>query len=126
MNEETYNRGIETIRKIFGDDFASRASDNTSDFAGDIVDMIVRYCFGETWNRPELDYKTRSMLTISMLIALGRDNEIKLHARGAINNGVSKDELAGIVIHSMIYCGVPQAVNAMRAIEDALSRPDNN
>jgi 4-carboxymuconolactone decarboxylase len=76
--------------------------------------MVTRYCFGEVWTRDQLPRAQRSMITIAMLIALGRAHEIRVHVKGALTNGVTKEEISEIIMHSAIYCGVPAAVDAYR------------
>jgi 4-carboxymuconolactone decarboxylase len=79
---------------------------------------VTEYCWNEIWNRPGLDRKTRSIVNLAMLTALNRPHELKLHVKGAINNGLSKDEIAEIFLQSAIYCGVPAAIDSFRTAKD--------
>jgi 4-carboxymuconolactone decarboxylase len=84
--------------------------------------MVTRYCFGEVWTRPALDHKTRSMLTLALLTALGKQNQLRVHVKGAIQNGVSKEEIREVLLHSMIYAGVPAAVDSFATTAEVLKQ----
>ena len=92
-----------------------------TDFNRPFEDMVTRYCFGDTWTRPGLDRKTRSLLTLSMLIGSGRMMQFPAHVRGALANGVSKEELRELVLHAQLYCGIPAAVEATALCESVLN-----
>lgn len=115
-----FERGLDIRREMFGTEGAEQQTDNATDFNWPLQDMVTRYCFGEVWDRPGLDRKTKSMLTLAMLIALGRPHEIKIHVRGGLKNGVTKEEIREILVHSMIYCGVPACVDGYRAATEVL------
>ena len=91
-----------------------------TDFNADFQDLITRYAWGEIWDRPGLSKKTRSLLTISMLVALNRNDELRLHLRAAFNNGVSREEIREVLLHSAIYCGVPAANSAFHIASELL------
>jgi len=93
---------------------------DTSDFMWPMQDYVTRKCFGETWTRPILNRKTRSLITLAMLVAMARPHEIAVHVRGAIANGVSKEELSELMLHSIIYCGIPKAVEGFRTAQGVL------
>ena len=84
--------------------------------------MVTRFCFGEVWQRPGLDRKTRSLITLSMLIGTGRFMQFPAHLRGALANGASVEELRELILHSQLYCGIPSAVEAMAALERVLAK----
>ena len=109
--EEDAAKGLQIRTDMWGEAGVERAK-NPTPFTAPIEDMVTRYCFGEVWSRELLDRRTRSMLTISMLIALSKPNQLAGHIRGAIANGVTKDEIQEVILHSMIYCGVPASVAA--------------
>jgi 4-carboxymuconolactone decarboxylase len=92
-------------------DGALRAAD---DFAMPMQELVTQYCWGEIWTRPALDRKTRSIINLAMLTALNRPHEIKLHLRGAINNGLTKEEIREVLLQTAIYCGVPAAIDSFR------------
>lgn len=91
---------------------------NADDFNLPLQELVTEYCWNEIWNRPGLDRKTRSIVNLAMLTALNRPHELKLHVKGAINNGLSKDEIAEIFLQSAIYCGVPAAIDSFRTAKD--------
>lgn len=119
-SEKTFERGLEIRRAMFGPEGAEQQTDNATDFTWPLQDMVTRYCFGEIWDRGTLDRKQRSMITLAMLIALGRPHEIKIHVRGGLKNGLTKDEIREILVHSMLYCGIPACVDGYRAASEVL------
>lgn len=114
MNKERYEKGLEIRRSVLGADFVDNAIASADDFSRPLQELVTEYCWGEVWGRPGLERKTRSMLNLAMLAALNRPHEIKLHIRGALANGVTKDEIKEIFLHVGIYCGVPAAVDSFR------------
>jgi 4-carboxymuconolactone decarboxylase len=120
MSDDRFERGLAVRRDMFGPEGAEKQIEAATEFTRPMQDLVTRYCFGEVWNRPHLDRRTRSMLTIGMLVALGKPHEIKTHVRGAIANGVSKEEIREVLVHSMIYCGVPASVEAFRSAAEVL------
>ena len=113
--------GLKVRREMWGPDGAERQIEAASDFLWPMQDYVTRHCFGETWTRPLLGRKVRSMLTLGMLVAQGRPHELKVHVRGAIANGVTKQEISEVLLHAMIYCGVPKAVEGFRSAEEVLN-----
>jgi len=121
MADDVTERGMELRRKMFGPEGAEKRVEAASDFIRPLEDYVTRECFGDTWNRGVLDHKTRSMITIAMLTALGgQGGQIRNHVKGAIANGVSKDEIREILRHAAIYCGVPRSVDAFKNAESML------
>lgn len=120
MADDHFNRGLDIRRKMFGPEGAEKQTEAATEFTWPMQDMVTRICFGEVWDRPGLDHRTRSMLTIAMLTAMGRSQEIKVHVRGAIANGVTKEEIREVLVHALIYCGVPLAVDAFRSSAEVL------
>ena len=118
---DLYTKGMEVRHKMFGPQGAELAVANATEFAKPFHDVMTRYCFGETWGNPALSHRDRSLATLSMLIALGKENEIKMHVKGGIANGMTVEEIQALVLHSMIYCGVPASVTGLRAAEAALA-----
>lgn len=112
--------GTKIRREVLGDNHVDRAKAHENDFNADFQDLITRYAWGEIWDRPGLSRKTRSMLTISMLVALNRNEELRLHLRAAISNGVSRDEIREVLLHSAVYCGVPAANSAFHVACEVL------
>ena len=112
MNDNPYDTGLAIRHEIFGAEVTNRQIEGASPFLRPMQDMVTADCFGKVWARPGLDRKTRSMLTIAMLIGMGRSHELRIHVKGAISNGVSVDELGEILRHAAVYCGVPASVDA--------------
>ena len=113
MNEEERAAaGMRTRREVLGDEHVDRAAANTTDFTAAFQDFITRYAWGEIWNRPGLSRPERSMITIAMLAALGRDEELALHVRAALRNGLGPDDIAEVLLQVAVYAGVPAANRA--------------
>ena len=104
-------------RAVLGDAHVDRARANLTEFNREFADLLTRYAWGEIWARPGLPRPTRSLLTLGMLVALNRLEEFRFHVRGALNNGVSRDEIKEVLLHAAIYCGVPAAHAAFHAAE---------
>ena len=111
----SHDEGMRTRREVLGDDHVDRAVGRTTDFTREFQDLITRYAWGEIWTRPGLDRRTRSCITLTALIALGREEELAMHVRAALRNGLSADEIKEVLLHAAIYCGVP-AANAAFAV----------
>jgi 4-carboxymuconolactone decarboxylase len=119
--EEAFAAGLALRQTMFGDGGAADQILATDDFMFPMQDYVTRYCFGETWTREALAPNIRSMLTLAMLVAYGRPNELRVHVQGALANGVTKQELQEVMLHSMIYCGVPRAVEGFRIAAEVLA-----
>ena len=117
--------GMRIRREVLGDDHVDRASESTTGFTADFQDFITRYAWGEVWARPGLDRRTRSAITLTALIALGRDHELALHVRAALRNGLTPDEIGEVILHSAVYCGVPAANRAFAVAQDVLNEPSS-
>ncbi|HWP18324.1 MAG TPA: 4-carboxymuconolactone decarboxylase [Burkholderiaceae bacterium] len=109
--------GLETRRKVMGDAFVERAFSQADDFTADLQELVTGFAWGTVWTRPGLPHKARSMITVAMLVALGRHKELEGHVRGALNNGVSVEELKEILLHSAVYCGFPAALEGFRTAQ---------
>jgi 4-carboxymuconolactone decarboxylase len=106
------DEGMQTRREVLGDEHVDGAIAGTSDFTRDFQDFITRYAWGEVWSRPGLDRRTRSMITITALVATGREHELALHVSAALRNGLTPDELKEVLLQCAVYCGVPAANGA--------------
>ena len=115
-----YDRGLATRKQVMGEDFVASALGNATAFTQPIQDHITRAAWGDVWQRPGMDLKTRSLITVAMLTALGKQHELKGHVRGALNNGASPEELQEVLLHAAIYCGVPAAVEAFRSANEVV------
>jgi 4-carboxymuconolactone decarboxylase len=107
-----HDHAMETRREVHGDAHVDRAVAGTTEFTADFQDFITRYAWGEIWSRPGLDRRSRSMITITALVALGREHELEMHVRAALRNGVTAEELKEVLLHCAVYCGVPAANGA--------------
>jgi 4-carboxymuconolactone decarboxylase len=117
-HKERYDAGLKTRREVLGAKWVDQAMAGVDDFNREFTELLNTYCWNDIWNRPGLSRKTRSMLNLAMLTALGKDHELKLHVRGALNNGLTKDEIKEIFLQAAIYAGVPAAVAAFRAAKE--------
>ena len=115
------NRGMQMRREVLGDKYVDRAEASRTPLTDEFQDLITRYAWGEIWTRPGLDRRTRSCITVGLLVALNRDEELALHIRAALRNGVTGDELKEILLHTTIYCGVPAANSAFRVAARVLA-----
>jgi 3-oxoadipate enol-lactonase/4-carboxymuconolactone decarboxylase len=113
--EPAHERGMEVRREVLGDEHVDAAIERTTGFTADFQDLITRYAWGEIWTRPGLDRRTRSCITLTALLALGRLEELEMHVRAALRNGLSEDEIKEVLLQGAIYCGVP-AANAAFAV----------
>jgi 4-carboxymuconolactone decarboxylase len=114
VDKEMFDKGLSIRRQVLGAEFVDNAIATADDFNRPFQELVTEYCWGEVWGRPGLDRKTRSMLNLAMLSALNRPHEIKMHVRGALNNGLSKDDIREVFMQVAIYCGVPAAVDSFR------------
>jgi 4-carboxymuconolactone decarboxylase len=119
-----YQQGMKVRRAALGDKHVDRAIASTTDFNRDFQDFITRNAWGEIWTRPGLPRPTRSLLTLAMLVALNRGEEFRLHIRGAINNGVTRDQIKEVLLQSAIYCGVPAANSAFHIAAEVFEELD--
>lgn len=122
MNErERHQVGSSTRRSVLGIAHVDRAESATSAFDADFQDLITRYAWGEIWTRPGLPRQSRSLITIALMVALNRPEELRLHLRAALNNGVSTEEIREVLLQCAIYCGVPAANSAFQAAKEILA-----
>ena len=121
-DKDIYAAGLQVRRDMFGLAGADEQIEAATDFTRPLQDVVTRFCFGETWNRPCLDRKMRSMLTIALLTALGKQNQLRVHVRAAIQNGVSKDEIREVLMHCLVYAGLPAAVDSFATSTDVLKQ----
>jgi 4-carboxymuconolactone decarboxylase len=122
--DSAYDRGMRIRREILGDDYVDAAIGRTTEFTADFQDFITRYAWGEIWSRPGLDRRTRSCITLTALIALGRLDELEMHVRAAVRNGLTEREIGEVFLQSAVYCGVPAANSAFAVARRVLSDLD--
>ncbi len=122
--QERHANGMTVRRAVLGDAHVDRAQGKRTELTTEFQDLITRYAWGEIWTRPGLPRHTRSLLTISMMVALNREEELKLHLRAAANNGVTRDEIKEALLQAAIYCGVPAANSAFQMAQDVFDQMD--
>tara|TARA_R110002020_G_scaffold170523_1_gene360238 strand:- start:2535 stop:2915 length:381 start_codon:yes stop_codon:yes gene_type:complete len=120
MDKATYEKGLKIRRETLGEEYVNKALANVDDFGRDLQELVTTYCWGEVWGREGLDRKTRSTINLAMISALNRPHELAAHIRGAINNGVTPDEIKEILLQVGIYCGVPAMVDSFRIARTVL------
>lgn len=124
MDRETYQRGLEVRSEVLGEEYVKRALANADDFTKPLQDLVTEYCWGAVWGREELPRKTRSMLNLAMISALNRPNELRTHVKGALTNGVTREEIREVFLQVAIYAGVPAAVDSFRIASEAFAELD--
>lgn len=113
--------GLAILRKVLGEEYFAKRAASANTFNADIRALTEEYCFGAVWGRPGLDARTRSMLVLAMLTALGKGTELKMHVIGALNNGCSVEDIKEVLLQAAVYCGIPAGVEAFRAAEETLA-----
>ena len=113
-NHPDTQAGLATRRAVLGSEYVDAALGRATDFTAPLQEAVTRHAWGHTWQRTGIDLRTRSMVTVAMLVAQGKMHELKVHVRGALNNGVTPAELQEIFLHASVYCGFPAAVDAFR------------
>jgi 4-carboxymuconolactone decarboxylase len=117
---QLFDRGLKLRREVLGAEYVDNSMKNTNDFMMAFQHITTEWCWGYGWGRPGLDKKTRSMLNLAMLTALGKSAEIKLHVRGAINNGLTVDDIKEVLLHATVYCGIPAGLDAFKSANEVL------
>jgi 4-carboxymuconolactone decarboxylase len=118
MNQELFDKGLAVRREVLGAEYVDKSIREADDFTRDMQELVTQYCWGDIWMRPGLDRRTRSFLNLAMITALNRPHELKLHVRGAVNNGLTKDEIKEVFLQAAIYCGVPAALDSFRVAKE--------
>ena len=124
MKSPTYQAGLATRREVLGADYVDAAIAKADDFTGPLQDYLTEHAWGAVWTRPGLERKTRSMLNLAMLTALNRPAELRLHLRGALRNGVTREEMREIFLHTAVYCGAPAALDSFKVAQQVLAECD--
>jgi 4-carboxymuconolactone decarboxylase len=119
MNKEVHDKGLAIRREVLGATYVDNAIKGADDFNRPFQEFITEYCWGAVWGRPGLPKKTRSIINLAMLTALGKPHELKIHVQGGLRNGCSKEEIMEVLLQTAIYCGVPAAVDAFRTAREA-------
>jgi 4-carboxymuconolactone decarboxylase len=117
---DRHEQGMKTRREVLGDEHVDRAVANTTPFTEPFQDFITRYAWGDIWSRPGLDRKTRSCITLAALVSIGAENEIGMHVRAALRNGLTPEEIAEVILHTAVYAGVPKANSAFAIAKEVI------
>ena len=114
VDQQMFEKGLAIRKQVLGADYVDNALKTADDFSRPLQELVTQYCWGEIWGRPGLDRKTRSLINLAMITALNRPHEVKAHIKGALNNGLTKDDIKEVFLQVAIYCGVPAAVDSFR------------
>jgi 4-carboxymuconolactone decarboxylase len=120
-----FEAGLDVRRSVLGEEYVNKALAQADDFNRPLQELVTEYCWGAVWTRPGLPRKTRSMLNLAMLTALNRPHEVKIHLRGALRNGCTREEIMEVLLQAAIYCGVPAAVDSFRLAREVLAEVDS-
>jgi 4-carboxymuconolactone decarboxylase len=123
---ERHEKGLSVRRAILGDDYVDAVLKNRNEFNEEFQDMITRHAWGEIWARPGLPRKTRSLITLAMMVALNRNDEFRMHVRAAFNNGVTREEIKEVLLQTAAYCGIPAANAAFHMAEEVFAEVEQN
>jgi len=119
-----YDDGMKVRRAVLGGDYVDRATATADQYSKPLQELVTEYCWGAVWTRPGLERQQRSILNLGMLVALNRMHEFKLHVRGALNNGLTREQISEVILQTAIYCGVPAAIDAMRNAREVFAEED--
>ena len=123
--ESKYEQGLKVRREVLGDAYVDRSVGNVQPFMRPMQELVTEYCWGDIWTRPGLGRRERSIVNLSMLTALNRPNELRLHVRGAVNNGLTREEIGEVLLQTAIYCGVPAALDSFKTAEEVFKELDS-
>lgn len=121
MNKELFETGLQIRREVLGAEHVDKSISQADDFNRPLQELVTEYCWGAVWSRPGITRKMRSLINLAMITALNRPHEVKLHLKGALNNGCSKEEIMEVLLQTAIYCGVPAAVDSFRLAREVFS-----
>jgi 4-carboxymuconolactone decarboxylase len=121
MSKELFEAGLAVRKAVLGAEFVENAIASADDFNRPLQELVTEYCWGACWTRDGLSRKERSMLNLAMLTALNRPHELKMHVKGALRNGLTKEQIREVLLQTAIYCGVPAAVDAFRTAKEAIA-----
>lgn len=124
MGSELFERGLAVRREVLGREHVDASLKAADELTQPLQQLVTEFCWGSVWSRPGLDRKSRSLINIAMISALNRPHELKLHLRGAINNGVSKEEIREVLLQVAVYCGFPAAIDGFRVAKEAFKEMD--
>jgi 4-carboxymuconolactone decarboxylase len=117
---EQFEKGLKVRKEVLGESYVNASLASADELTAPLQKLVTEWCWGEVWSRPGLERKTRSFLNLAMLTALNRPHEVKIHVRGALNNGVTEQEIVEVILQAAIYCGVPAAMDSMRIASEVI------
>jgi 4-carboxymuconolactone decarboxylase len=120
MATDMYEQGLAIRKEVLGEEHVERSLSRATDFDRPMQELVTEYCWGEIWSRPGLDRRSRSLINLAMLAALGRSHELEMHVRGAITNGLTPEEITEVLLQVAVYCGVPAGIDAFRTARKVL------
>jgi len=118
VDRAMFEKGLSIRRAVLGAEYVDKALESADDFSRPLQELVTQYCWGEIWGRPGLDRKTRSLINLAMITALNRPHEVRVHIKGALNNGLTKNDIQEVFLQVAIYCGVPAAVDSFRTAQE--------
>ena len=121
MDQATYDKGLAIRKAVLGEDYVNRALERTDSFNKPLQDLVTEYCWGAVWGRDGLSRRDRSMINLAMISILNRHNELKIHVKGALTNGLTKEEISEVLLQVAIYAGIPAAVDSFRIANEAFA-----
>lgn len=121
MTDELFERGLEVRREVLGGEHVDRSLAAASDIMRPMQELVTEYCWGAIWTRPGLDRRTRSLINLGMLTALGKGHELEVHVRGALTNGATEEEIVETLLQAAVYCGVPAGIEAFRRADSVIA-----
>ena len=124
MNKDLYQQGLEIRRAVLGNDYVDKALKGADDFSRPMQELSTEYCWGRVWSRPGLKRRERSLLNLAMIAALNRPHELKIHVKGALTNGVTREEICEVFLQVAIYCGIPAGIDSVRIAREAFAELD--
>lgn len=124
MSDELFQKGLEVRKAVLGNEYVENAINNADEFSMPMQELATEFCWGTVWTRPGLSRKTRSLINIGMISALNRPHELKLHIRGALNNGCTREEIREVLLQAAVYCGVPAGVDGFRIAREVFAEAD--
>ncbi len=120
MSDNKFEQGLKIRKQVLGDAYVEKSINNADDFNLPLQKLVTEYCWGEVWGNDDLTKQQRSMINLAMISALNRPHELKLHVKGALRNGLSKDTIRGVLMQVAIYCGIPAAVDSFKIAKEAI------
>lgn len=126
MNKELFETGLKIRREVLGAEYVDKSIQNADDLTRPLQELVTEYCWGFVWGRDTLPRKARSMINLAMITALNRPHELRLHVRGALNNGLTRAEICEVFLQTAIYCGVPAAIDSFRVAKEVFAEMDGD